>query len=498
MNVGDVAVDGVLAERQPFGDRAIAEAVSDEAEHLELAGGERAGSAARVEGREDGARRAGLVLGGLRAPERAQGLAEPEPGPGGLQRRTGRRELLGRVVVAIARGRMLARRGGGDALGEARRGQQRRGADRVRDRAQLPRVPGRGGVVARRRLRPHQRLERAGARGRVAGRDAAEHPLEARASQVRLAAGEAYLRAPELGERVALGLGEQRQSVVVAALAAPQFAEAHDGVRAPRGPRRRQLLERGDQHPLRLVPLAAPGEHGAVVGLAHPRHEADVEAAAERLDLPAPLGGALEVAHPLAGGDQVAAGPACGAQVLVLAPERRGGGLVEAAHARGDLAVRHQRGALGRDREHLEVDGAEPPAQFARLAREPLRQRRVALAERGVRLEDGEPAVLGDRLEVFQQPRGPLRPASGDGVLAAELEVVVAEPECEPRRAAQVAGLAVAAVRALAQVEAGLDVVDPPGGPAEPLDRLGRLVARRRSTRAPPPTLPWRGRPGRR
>ena len=441
------------------------------------------------------------MLAGLRAPERAQGLAEPEPGPGRLQRRAGRRELLGRVVEAIARRRVIAGRGGDDALAEARRAEQRRGADRLGDRAQLPRVPGRGGVVAGRRLRPDQRLDRPGARGRVRGRDAAQQPLEAGAREVDLAAGEAELRAPELGERVALGLAEQRERLVVAALAAAQLGQAHDRVRAPGGPRGGQLLERGDEHPLGRVPLAAPGQDGAVVGLADPGDEADVEAAAERLDLAAPLRGAAEVAHLLAGADQVAAGPARGAQVLVLAAERRGGGLVEAAHARGDLAVRDQRRALGRDREHLEVDRPEPPAQLARLAGEPPRQRRVAAAERRVRLEDGEPAVLGDRVELLQQPCGALRPAAGDGVLAAELEVVVAEPQREPRRAAQVAGLAVAAVGALAQVEAGLDVVDPPRGPAEPLERLARLLvwrAPRRSTRAPPPTLPWRGRLGRR
>ena len=104
VDVGDVAVDRVLAEREALGDGAVAEPVGDEAEHLELARGEGAAAvgvgAERLEGR---ARRGGLVLAGLRAPERAQGLAEPEPRPRRLQRRAGRRELLGRVVEAIAR-----------------------------------------------------------------------------------------------------------------------------------------------------------------------------------------------------------------------------------------------------------------------------------------------------------------------------------------------------------------------------------------------------------
>src|SRR5215213_11931961 len=44
-DVGDVAVDGVLAQHEPLGDLPVGEALGDELEHLALPRAERAGSA---------------------------------------------------------------------------------------------------------------------------------------------------------------------------------------------------------------------------------------------------------------------------------------------------------------------------------------------------------------------------------------------------------------------------------------------------------------------
>ena len=504
VDVGDVAVDRVLAEREALGDGAIAETVGDEAEHLELARGERdrGGGGARRRARR-----------GPRAPRRprarrppcARARAGPRraragPAPPPAARRPPRTARPRRRSDRAPRRDRRSRR-----RRRPRRSSPRRAAARSRSPRRSRAAPAR--ARPRRRGRrpppppgPAPRPARRARPGCVAGmrRSSRSRPVRARSTSPRARLSSARpswasgwrSASPNSASASSWRPWRRRSSARRTTASARQEGRAAVSCSSAETSTRSAA-----SHSPRQV------EDGAVVGLADPGDEADVEAAAERLDLAAPLRGAAEVAHLLAGADQVAAGPARGAQVLVLAAERRGGGLVEAAHARGDLAVRDQRRALGRDREHLEVDRPEPPAELARLAGEPPRQRRVAAAERRVGLEDGEPAVLGDRVELLQQPCGPLRPAAGDGVLAAELEVVVAEPQREPGRAAQVAGLAVAAVGALAQVEAGLDVVDPPRGPAaapRAPRRSPRRRAPRRSTRAPPPTLPWRGRLGRR
>ena len=68
-----------------------------------------------------------------------------------------------------------------------------------------------------------------------------------------------------------------------------------------------------------------------------------------------------------------------GAQVLELAAERRRGGLVEPRMPAATSPSATSAGALGRDREHLEVDRSEPPPSSA-LRGEPPCPRGVALA----------------------------------------------------------------------------------------------------------------------
>jgi hypothetical protein len=104
-------------------------------------------------------------------------------------------------------------------------------------------------------------------------------------------------------------------------------------------------------------------------------------------------GGALEIAHPLASEDQVAAGEADRDRVAHLAGRGRRGRLVETRHPLGDLSLADLRGAVEGDRRHLQVDVAQLTAERLGL-RAPLpRPRRVA-RQRERRFAQREPALF--------------------------------------------------------------------------------------------------------
>ena len=251
-----------------------------------------------------------------------------------------------------------------------------------------------------------------------------------------------------------------------------------------------QVLGRLGELPLGLGPAPLPGQHRAVVRPAGAGDEVDPHPAAELLDLAAPLPGALVVAHPLARVEQQATGPPRGHDLLVLARQRRGGGLVEAAHAVRGLTFVHQRHALDGEREHLQRDHAEPAAQLARPDGELPCPRLIALRHRHVAQQRIEPAVLGTGLEPLEDAGRALEPAVGDRALAAKDQVIVGEPDRQHRRPPHVSLLAAEPVGALARLEAGGHVLDPPRGPAQALQRLDRLASLELSLEDRPRLIP--------
>ena len=191
-----------------------------------------------------------------------------------------------------------------------------------------------------------------------------------------------------------LRLGEQSLGLVEAALPAAQLGEPHGRLGHPERADRGQVSALPRQHRLGLGPVAVPGEHRRVVGAADAVHELDPHPLRELLELLAPLAGAVEVAHPLAGVDQVAAGPADGLELLVLAAERRRRRLVQTAHPLLNRALADQRQPLCRQPDHLEVRELPGPAQLASLRTQPPRRGGVAVLQRHRALEGGEPAML--------------------------------------------------------------------------------------------------------
>jgi hypothetical protein len=151
------------------------------------------------------------------------------------------------------------------------------------------------------------------------------------------------------------------------------------------------------------------------------------------------------------------------------------------AQAALDLPQLQARDAFGRHAEHLEADQRVSAPDLDRIRSVSQRDVGGSATHRAVGLEDGQPAVFRAGLEVGGQPGGAAEPALRDGGLASEVGVVVGEPQRHPGRGAIVTGVAVREVGALSGVDAALDVLEPPGCPAQPLEGFGviALVCRR-------------------
>jgi hypothetical protein len=485
-------VDGVLAERQAGRDLAVAEPLGDQAQHLELARGERAGLAAREpvdhvarpRAHGGGAElvaappgRRGLARRVVHATRPGQDAGQLEPRVRGLEGRAAAGEELDGVLERLPGGVVLARRARDDSRRQARARLQREARHGGRDGPELVEVRPRGPRLAEGRERPGHELEERRAPGRARDRDLPQRALQVIARAGGIAGVQAQRADADGGQRVAVGLGEELGGLGDAALAPTQLGQPDHGLRAPVRAHRGQVGERLQELALGPGPVAVPHQHRGVVGPADPVDEADAHPAAERLHRAAPLRRAVVVAHALARVDQVAAGPAGRRELLVLAAERGRRRLVEAAHAVGDATLVDDREPLGCEAEHLEVDDAQVRAQPPRPRPEPLGLGRV-VAEHQVRPERRQPAVLRARLEVAEDALGALEPSVGHGPLAAELEVVVADPQRHPRRAAAIAVAAVAPVGALARLEAERHVVEPPRRPRTALPGRGRLLER--------------------
>ena len=99
---------------------------------------------------------------------------------------------------------------------------------------------------------------------------------------------------------------------------------------------------------------------------------------------------------------------------------------------------------------------------------------RVGVGHKGqVPAHDVQERVLRRGIEVIEQTLGPLEPPAGDGQVAA-VHVIGREPARHARSADRVVLFAVCLVSALPRRDGGRVVQAPPGGGAEPLERLRR------------------------
>jgi hypothetical protein len=225
------------------------------------------------------------------------------------------------------------------------------------------------------------------------------------------------------------------------------------------------------------------------VGAAHGPQRADVPAFRHARDTLAPLAGTLEVAHALAGEDQVTAGEADRDRVAHLAGGRRRSGLVETRHALGDLALADPRQAIERDRRHLQVDVAELSAERLGLRAALARHRGVARVDER-RLAQRQPAPFPRRAAPLEQPAGPPQPAVANRALAAHCAVVPGERDRDPRRVDRPAGVAIARIRALAAFERQLGLVEEESSPRQSLEGLRRFFPLQRLGEEPLRCLP--------
>jgi hypothetical protein len=194
----------------------------------------------------------------------------------------------------------------------------------------------------------------------------------------------------------------------------------------------------------------------------------------------APLPGALEVAHELAGEDQVAAREA-DREVIVHLPGSGGRRrLVQIGHPPGGFTLADAREALERERGHLEIQVIELAGQCPCLGAALARQRRVA-GERERRLAQQQPGALTGRPAPLEQPAGPRQPTVPDGRLPPEDAVVPGERDGDAGRVGRPPGLPVGRIGALAGVEDERRLVQEPAGRREALERLRTCVHRERA-----------------
>ena len=102
--------------------------------------------------------------------------------------------------------------------------------------------------------------------------------------------------------------------------------------------------------------------------------------------------------------------------------------------------ARHQRRALDRKPEHLQVGHLELPPELGRAAPKLRRLRGLATGVRHVALEEGKPAVLGPRLERVEQAMGATEPTGRHRERAMEVELIACKPGGHPGRARGVSG----------------------------------------------------------
>ena len=373
--IGDVAVDGVLADEEPLGDRLIAQPARNQPQHFQFAGGQAAGVA------RHGARAAGHVQAAMsdaRAPRR--------PPPARVWRRGGSAPSSARSTSANAASVRPSRSSTRREIDAGVRGFERRPAlleqiDRVfelapRDvevagrratRVRRPGLPTRAAARCSRRsamLRSSSSAARARSRSpscpgaacaRISSSSAAARSVRFFAGSRRrcrsasstalcaIAAIERDRGASQRGDRMSAAAIEERRRFVEASLAPPQLAEPRQAVGRHARPADGQLVAGVRQLAFRLVPRAAPHADRRVLRPAHGEERLQPPLPAVFLDAVAPLDGAAVIADAIAGADQIAAGERDQQAVGQLAGENRRADLVELAQSLGDAPRRDER-----------------------------------------------------------------------------------------------------------------------------------------------------------
>ena len=422
-----------------------------------------------------------LPLGVRRPAQGDEHARELEPREGGFVGRAAFAEAVDSVLEQRAGAFVLALGSGQQRLRHVGAGAHRRSAHDPLEGAQLDERGGRliEPVAGDRGV--HEQLERwdAGKGGRVG--QLAEHARAALRRQRGLAAAEREPGAAELLAHGGSGALEQFLGLGREPLAALQLGERGDRGAGLPGTRYGEVLDGSLEDRLGLRPAAAPHLNVAVVGAAEADEVAAPALFGDARGAVAPLEGALVVARRGARHDREAERPGTGGGVRRLPLQGQQGGLVEAAHSLLDLRLEYEHGAPQGEPEHLEIRNAELGADGRRPAAQLDRERQVALVPREIPLVEVEPAVLGAGLEWIKEPVRPLHPAARHAHRRVEVDLVAREPGGHPRRAGRVAALPVQVVGPLARGEDRLPVVEPPRRPAQPLQRIGRLLDRERA-----------------
>ena len=282
--------------------------------------------------------------------------------------------------------------------------------------------------------------------------------------------------APTLGDPRLLRLREELPSLVEAALSPPQLTQAAGAVEQRRPTAFAEHFDRALELRLGLLPGSGLQQDGRVLGAADVEQRAELPAPRELPHLVAPLQRAVDVADPLARGDQVAADLALPHEVVEVAGPGCNRRLVETPHALLDATFVDERHPLERPADDLDVVAPERVRERDCALGSDPRLLRIAGREGDLGLAHGDPGVLRAGLLVREQPCGAVEPASRHRWAAAEEERVPRQSARDARRARRVVGGAVQAIGPLPCFERRVGVVEPPVRVPRSLERLRVVV----------------------
>ena len=311
----------------------------------------------------------------------------------------------------------------------------------------------------------------------------AQAPAQQRRRGAGLAAGEPDRRERVGGDRVLLEALEQSRGGVHSALREPQLRELRHGVGVDGRLRRAGRLDGRRELRVGLLPAAEAHEHRAVVRPAQDVQMGGADPAVEAVRGADPLRSALELGGDGADGDRLAARVDGGLRSAALAAERPRHRLVEQRDALGDLAERDELGTELAHRAQLKVGVAVLSRGVDRLPRQHLGAPRVARLAGHRRPAERDPSAQRREARLLDEPRGPVHPALCGRDVPETRAVARDQSERDERRLHRLVATPVRRIRALAQLERPVGLLQPPERGAEPGERVGgRRVASCRPT----------------
>ncbi len=380
-NVGDVAMDRVLAHDEALCDRSIREPLGEEGEHLALALRELAERSGDVRGEHPSRSLrlrfraelgesveccAGLAMGRLHPVQRDEACGELDPRRSSLVRCAASLVAVDGVLEQLSRAVMVAacRRQG--ALGTVGCRPEGRCAEELRGRTELLERGACLFELPARDARVDEQLESGRSLDPTCVRELAQQALHQVDGPTRVASIESEAGAAEPCLADQAGFVEELRCVGRTSLPTSQLRELEKWRSGPCRAGATEVVRRGRQLGLGVRPPATPQLDRPVVGPTEGQHVAAAVPLGELGDSVDPFDRPHVVVHRRARRHEDAEGPGVGDRDRRFVLEGNGGCLVETAHSLVHLTGRDQRRTVESETEHLEVLDLETAPELDR------------------------------------------------------------------------------------------------------------------------------------